>query len=342
VAAGRADVLLVSLGSTGGLRAADDELMASLRRAGASVAMVRSARPQPVRTLALTDLSWALSAREAALGGIELARPRAVIYSTTTAALLAPAPGAIRFDAPSAGNRPGRHGVWQRPLERRRLRLATLLVPWSEGGLAEVAPPHADALVVPVPVTASGPPPPIRDIAAITYGANPHKKGLDRVLDAWRGARRPGEQLIVAGIHAADAARAVGRRLAAASAVTFAGALEAGDYRALLRRSRVFVTGVRREDYGIAQLEALADGCQLVTTAPDGPYAALPVARRLDARLVGDDLAAALRTALDSPRPDYAAAAIAELAAWEPTAVDALVAERLLPCLLAGESPRLA
>ena len=32
------------------------------------------------------------------------------------------APGAIRFDAPAAGNRPGRHGLWQRPVERRRLR----------------------------------------------------------------------------------------------------------------------------------------------------------------------------------------------------------------------------
>ena len=34
-------------------------------------------------------------------------RPRAVLYSTTTAALLGPCPGAIRFDAPAAGNRPG-------------------------------------------------------------------------------------------------------------------------------------------------------------------------------------------------------------------------------------------
>ena len=48
-----------------------------------------------------------------------------------------PGPGAIRFDAPAAGNRPGRHGIWQRPVERRRMRDAPLLVPWSEGGLAE-------------------------------------------------------------------------------------------------------------------------------------------------------------------------------------------------------------
>ena len=327
-------MLLVSLGSTGGLRAADDELAASLRRAGASVAVVRSGRPRPVRTFALTDLSWARAARESATRGIDLARPRAVLYSTTTAALLAPAPGAIRFDAPSAGNRPGRHGIWQRPLERRRLRAATLLVPWSEGGLAEAPTPHAEALVVPVPVAASGPPAPRRDIAAVTYGANPHKKGLDRVLDAWRSAARPGEKLVVAGVTPAEAARRLGDRAAATPRVDFAGPLSMPDFRSLLRRSRVFVTGVRREDYGIAQLEALADGCLLVTTAGAGPYAALPLARRLDPRLVGDDLPAALRTALDEPRPGYAAAAADALAPWRPTEVDRIVAGRLLPRLL--------
>ena len=341
MAAGRADVLLVSLGSTGGLRAADDELFASLRRAGATVAMVRARRPRPLRTLALTDLSWAHASRDAAQRGIALARPHALLYSTTTSSLLAPAPGAIRFDAPSAGNRPGRHGIWQRPLERRRLRDATLLIPWSEGGLAEVPAARADALVVPVPVVASGAPVPRRDLTAITYGANPHKKGLDRVLAAWRRAARPGERLVVAGITAAEVTRRLGADAAATPGTTFAGALPAAQYRSLLRRSRLFVTGVRREDYGIAQLEALADGCLLVTTAPAGPYAALPLARRLDARLVGDDLAAALRVALDDPRPDYAAAAAEALVPWRPATVDALVAEQLLPWLLEAATARL-
>ena len=335
-------MLLVSLGSTGGLRAADDELAASLRRAGAAVAMVRARRPRAVRTLALTDLAWAHSARDAASRGIELARPRALLYSTTTASLLAPAPGAIRFDAPSAGNRPGRHGLWQRPLERRRLRTATLLVPWSEGGLGEAPSPHADAMVVPVPVTASGPPAPRRDLAAVTYGANPYKKGLDRVLVAWRRAAQPGERLVVAGITAGEVARRLGDHAAATPGVTFAGPLPPREYRSLLRRSRVFVTGVRREDYGIAQLEALSDGCVLVTPAPPGPYAALPVARRLDPRLVGDDLAGALRVALDDPRPGYADAAADELTPWRAAAVDALVAERLLPRLLDAATARLA
>src|SRR5512132_4322191 len=129
------DVLVVSLGSTAGLRAADAKLVASLRRAGASVAVVTARAPREVRTLALTDLGWALAARRAARAGVRAHRPRALLYATTTAALLWPRPGAIRFDAPAAANRPGRHGLWQRPVERRRLRAAPLLVPQSPGAL---------------------------------------------------------------------------------------------------------------------------------------------------------------------------------------------------------------
>src|SRR6185436_6786935 len=194
------DVLIVGLGATHGLRAAEDELAGSLLRAGADVMLVRAEKPREVRTLALTDLVWARAARRAACEAISGSAPRAVVYSTTTAALLWPQPGAIRFDAPAAGNRPGRHGIWQRPVERRRLAHARLLRPWSEGGLAEAPQPRAEALVVPVPVAPSAPPAPERDIAAITYGANPEKKGLDRVLAAWALARQPDEELVVAGV----------------------------------------------------------------------------------------------------------------------------------------------
>jgi glycosyltransferase involved in cell wall biosynthesis len=322
------DVLLVSLGGTTGLREADAELAASLERAGASVE-VAAARPvREWRTMAAIELAWALSARRAARAAGDA---RAVIYSSTTAALLAPRPGAIRFDAPAAGNRPGRHGVWQRPLERRRFREAALLVPWSEGGLAEAPAPHADAVVVPVPVGPSGPAG-ARDIAAITYGAHPEKKGLDRVLAAWAAARREGEELVVAGL---DEAR--GRAFAGAASVAgvrFAGSLPRDEYRALLRRARVFVTAPRREDHGIAQLEALADGCALVTTPSPGPYAALPIARALDPRLVTGDIAGALRAALDEPAPGYAERAAEALQPYSHVEVDRVVADRLLPRLL--------
>jgi hypothetical protein len=319
----RADVLLVSLGGTAGLREADAELAASLERAGAKVAMVQAARVREWRTFALIELAWARAARRAAVAGLEEHRPRAVLYSSSTAALLAPAPGAIRFDAPAAGNRPGRHGIWQRPAERRRMTAAPLLVPWSEGALAEAPDSPADAVIVPMSVTPSTPRG-ARDIAAITYGANPSKKGLDRVLAAWRSARRDGEELVVAGLSRDPE-----------PGVRYAGMLARDEYRALLRRARVFVTAPRREDYGIAQLEALADGCVLVTSAAPGPYAALPLARELDARLVGGDLASGLRVALDDPLPGYSERARELLAPWRPEEVDRVVVEELLPRLLA-------
>jgi len=321
-----ADVLIVSLGSTGGLRAADADLAGALRRAGAHVEIATARAPRELRTFALTDLAWARAARNAARAGIAEHAPHCIVYSTTTAALLWPRPGAIRYDAPAAANRPGHDGVWQRPLERRRLRAAALLVPWDAGSLAETPRPHADAIVVPIAVTPSAPTHTARDIAAITYAANPQKKGLDRVLAAWAQARNADEELVVAG---ADLRVDV-------PGVRVAGRLPGAEYRALLRRSRVFVTAPRREDFGIAQLEALADGCLLVTTAAPGPYAALPLARALDPRLVTDDagLAAALRCALDAPAADYAQRASAALAPFSPAAVDAVVRDLLLPRLL--------
>jgi glycosyltransferase involved in cell wall biosynthesis len=321
-----AEILLVSLGSTAGLRASDAELAASLGRAGAGVVVAAAAAPRPWRTLALTDLAWARAARAAALEGISRERPRAVIYSTITAALLAPAPGAIRFDALCAHNRPGRHGLWQRPRERTVLGRAALLLPVSEGALAGAPVHHARAVVTPIVVEPSGPPLAAgqRDIAAITYAANPHKKGLDRVLAAWARARREGEELVVAGVSVAP--RVDGVRVV--------GTLERSAYRALLRRARVYVAAPRREEYGIAQLEALADGAILVSTETPVPYAALPLAREVDARLIGADLAGAIRTALDDPRPRYAESVAPLLEPFSAASVDRVVAEQVLPLLI--------
>lgn len=351
------DVLLVGLGSTPGLRIADAELARSLRRAGARVAVVETPHPGDVRTLALTDLLWARAARHAAreaLGRLTQPQLPSLIYSTTTAALLWPLPGAIRFDAPSAANRSGRHGLWQRPLERRRLRQAPLLLPWSEGGLAEACAAVPDcaarALVLPAPIeiAAPGGASPAqgvehaadghaagrseRDIAAITYAGNPRKKGFDRVLAAWRRARRPGERLVVVGISRAGLA-AAGFELSDAD-IHVTGSIAPAELRALMRRARVFLCAPRREDYGLIQLEALAEGCLLVTTPAPGPYAALAIAHALDPRLVSDELAAALRVALDAPAPGYVERAAELVEPFGRASTDRLVTEQLLPRLL--------
>jgi hypothetical protein len=335
------DVLVVSLGSTTGLRTADEDFASMLRAAGTTVELAFAQPPRQVRTLMLTDLAWALAARRAAAQALAQVQPGAIVYSTTTAALLWPAPGAIRFDAPAAGNRPGRHGLWQRPLERRRLLASPLLLPLSSGGLAEAGLPPAAAgraLVLALPVEPSGPPAPERDIAAIAYAANPVKKGLDRVLGAWSALQETerlgeGSELVVAGASEAELSTA-GISLRGRSGVRSAGRLPGQEYRSLLRRSRVFVCAPRREDYGQAQMEALADGCLLVTTPAPGPYAALPIARELDERLVGEDLAQALAAGLSHPdRAGYALRAQRALRPFATSELQRRVAEELLPRL---------
>jgi hypothetical protein len=320
------DVLLVSLGSTAGLRAADGALAGSLRRAGATVAEVAAARPREVRTYALTDLVWARAARAAARAGIAEHAPRAILYSTSTAALLAPRAGAIRFDALAAVNRPGRHGVWQRGLEARRLRGAPVLVPWAAASLDGAPAGRAPAVVVPVPVERSGPLG-ARDVDVVTYAADARKKGLDRVLAAWAQARRPGEELVVAGTdrlppEAADAG------------VRASGLLAPAEFRALLRRRACSAArpGARTSASSSSRRSRTAASSSRRprpgrTPRCRSPGSSIP-------RLVGDDVAGALRAALDAPRADYAARAAAAVAPFAPAAVDRVVARELLPALL--------
>ena len=102
---------------------------------------------------------------------------------------------------PAAGNRPGRHGIWQRPVERRRFAAAPLLAAVERGrarrGAARRTPPHSSCRCPSSPrarrrQSATSP----RSPTAPTR----EKKGLDRVLAAWRAARREGEKLVVAGL----------------------------------------------------------------------------------------------------------------------------------------------
>jgi len=317
-------VLVVELDSTTGWRAAGRELVESLTRAGASVATVGTGPVPRVRTFALTDLVEARAARRACARGIAEHSPTAIIYCSITAALLWPRPGAIWLDSLAAENRPGRHGVWQRPVERRRIEQAPLVLAMSPRALGSSEDPARPSVVVPVPVERSGPLPANRDIDAITYAGDPEKKRLDHVLGAWNEARRDGETLLVAGLDG----------LRTRPGIEVAGRLAPAEYRALLRRAKVFLAAPRREDYGIAPLEALADGCLLVSTPAPGPYPALQLARALDPRLVTDDLVPAIRAALDDPPPGYSQRAADLLEPFSRHAVDQTVERRVLPRLL--------
>ncbi|MGA2929012.1 MAG: glycosyltransferase [Solirubrobacteraceae bacterium] len=319
------DVLIVCTATTAGWRAVADELAGAITRAGATVQTVTAAPQRRVRTFALTDLLEARAAREACRKGIAAHRPQAIIYCSITAALLWPTPGAVALDSIAAENRPGRHGVWQRPLERRRLARAPLVLASTERALAPLLGPHGALVVIPPAVEVAPPARAPRELAAVAYAADPDKRRLGLVLEAWARARRAGETLVVTGVE----------RLPAIDGVRAAGLLPGDEFRALLRRARAFVTAPRREDFGIAALEALANGCQLVSTPSPGPYPALALARELDGRLVSDDLGAALRIALDDPRPGYALQAAALLAPYRREAIDQRVARDVLPRLLA-------
>jgi hypothetical protein len=327
VTAAGIDVLVVSIGGTTGWRAAARELSDALAAAGACVRTVITGPTPPVRTFALTDYVQARWVRAAATRSIAELQPRAIIYCSMTAALLWPRPGAIWLDSLAAENRPGRHGLWQRPLERRRLTEAPLIMTMAEGSLDPlVGAGRPDRVVVPVAVTSSGEPAPTRDVDVLAYTGDPVKRRLELILEAWQRARRTDETLVVAGIE--DPRELPG--------VRFAGRLEPAAYRALLRRARVFVAAPRREDFGIAPLEALADGCLLVTTPSPGPYPALGLARALDPRLVSEDLAPALRAALDAPVAGYASHARRLLEPFTPAAVQRTMADCVLPRLLPG------
>ena len=248
-----------------------------------------------------------------------------MVFSTTTAALLARprVPYAIRFDATAALNRPGAGGAWQRLAERRALGRAAVLLPVSRG--AESV---AGGVRLPIPIE------PIegaaeRDIDAVTYAADPRKRGLEVVCRAWDHGR-----LVVCGIGREAGLRWLTRHgVAEPPGVEWAGPLPRERWLALVGRARLFVNASRWEDFGIAPMEALAAGTPLATVPTPGSFEALPLARELAPEFVSDDLGAAIRAGFEVDREAYAARARELLAPYREDAVLATLRERVLPAL---------
>ncbi|MDQ6730974.1 MAG: glycosyltransferase [Actinomycetota bacterium] len=335
MAAATPDVIVVSIGATAGWQGADRGLAAALEAVGATVVMAQTGPVPEVRTFMLTDLIQAAAARRAAqrtFHDLRVARDApgpAIVYCSITAALLWPRPGAIWLDALARENRPGHHGLWQRRVEIRRLAASPMILAMAPSALDSLpAARRPSAVVVPVSVDPSGPPGGTRDIDVVAYVGDPVKRRLDVILEAWGRARHEGETLVVAGLERSGAPAPAG--------VRFAGPLAPDAFRALLRRACVYAAAPVREDFGITPLQALADGCRLVTTPAPGAYPALALARRLDPRLVSADLATAIRTALDTSDPGYPQRAASLLAPYHTEAVQARLAEDVLPRLLPG------
>jgi glycosyltransferase involved in cell wall biosynthesis len=348
----RADVLLLSLGTTLGWRRADELLLGQLERAGAAAAAVSvglGATRRLRRGYPVNDGVEMYAARRAARAAVERHEPRALIVSSTTAAMLLPAlpvPYAVRFDAPARLNRPGARNAFLHALERRATRRARITVPFSIAGAEALPEGAARPVVVSPPIdpsTADGSEPGERERRAVAYVPDPKAKGLDVVVAGWAAAGVEGARLEVYGLDP-DRARSHLRRagVAGPDSVELRGTVPADEFRGRLRRARAFVHGARWEDWGQAPLEALADGALLATVPAGGPYEALRVARQLAPSLVADAaqpaaLGTAIRAAFELPDEDvhtYRERAAELLRPYRSDAVQETVARELLPALL--------
>lgn len=362
------DVLLLSLGTTRGWRVADELFLAQLERAGASTAAVsvrfggagRLRRGYPVN-----DLVEMLAARRALAAGLREHRPRALVVSSSTAAMLLPQldiPYAVRLDAPASLNRPGARNALLRALERRALRRARLVLPWSEPARAALPPDAAPALILPPPVEPSaaatadaaieasnaansgtaGNVRLDRERLAVSYVPDPKAKGLELVVAGWAAAGVEDARLAIYGLDPAWGKRHLERvGQPEPPGIEWVGMTTPTAFRAALRRARVYVGGARWEDFGQAPLEALADGALLATVPSGGPFAALDLARELDPRLVapalaGTALAEPIRTAFaysDAQVARYRERAGELLRPFAPATIQATVERELLPAL---------
>jgi glycosyltransferase involved in cell wall biosynthesis len=304
-------------------------------------------------SLNLMDLTRAWSNRLATSRALRRVAPRGLIYGTAGAALLEPGSrlgsAAVRFDALAADNRPGARHLFQRLLERRMIARAAVLLPWSGPSTwPELARRHARGpIALPTPVEPFAPSQ-FREPTAVCYGGAPEKKRLDLLIGAWHEAAL-GEpyRLVVTGLDAAAGRRWLKRRgIAEPAGVSWSGKLAPDAYRELTSRASFYLSASRYEDYGIAQLEALADGALLVTAPAQGPYEALALARSLHPGLVAGDLAVeplarALRAAAELPeaeREAYRMRAAALLAPYSRATFRERLAREVLPIVLHREA----
>jgi len=346
-----ADLLLVSLGTTLGWRVADRRFLEQVKGAGALAAAVavrvgwagRLRRVYPVN-----DLVEMTAARRALDAALRVRRPRAVVFSSSTAAMLAPAldvPYAVRLDCPARLNRPGRRNAVLHVLERRTLQRARLTLPWSEAGREALPPGAAPAVLVPPTVEPSGPRANDREPLAVAYVPDPKAKGLDVVVAGWAaaGVAADGARLRIYGLEPAWGRAHLERSgVPEPPGIEWPGMVPAAEFRAALREARVLAAGARWEDFGQAPLEALADGALVATVPSGGAFEALRLARDLDASLVATTLepiglGRAIRAAFELPEAkvrDYRSRAAELLRPFRAEAVQETLAREVLPTLV--------
>ncbi len=159
---------------------------------------------------------------------------------------------------------------------------------------------------------------------ALFLGRVSWKKGLDRLIEAWKLV--PDLRLVIAGPDEGGHRRALEGLIAAyglSARVQFIGAVEDADKWALYRDAMFFVLPSYSENFGNAVAEAMVMGCPVVVTPETGIAAEVA---RVGAGIVTSNeptsLARVLRQLIAEParRADYAAngaAAARKLFAWD-------------------------
>jgi glycosyl transferase family 1 len=345
----RVDVLVVSLGTTRGLRLHDAQLVDMLREAGASAAAVATRigltnalrRAYPVN-----DVVEAIAARRAFASGVRRHRPRAVVFSTTTAALFVGSPEmpfAVWLDSPTRLNRPGLASRPLHLLERRQLTRARVLMPHSPGAVAALPVGAAPTVMISPPVPVTPTPSALREPIAVGYTPDPKAKGLALLCQAWGQASPAGARLVIAGIPRERAVEFLARRrVRLPPGAELVGMLPQPSFRDLVSRARVFVSAAEWEDFGVAPLEAIDRGAALVCAPGRGPFPGLGIARSLAPDFVAADrdpatVARALQAAFAADDGELAAYRLAARRALEPYRPQRLVArlqDEVLPALL--------
>lgn len=344
------DIALVSLGTTPGLRTADEAFVQMARESGLFCDLVPvdiGGSGKMRRQSTMTDYVEARAAKVATSG----LKARVIVYSTVTAALMQKPAGdyAVRFDSPAALNRPGVSGSWQRRREVKMLTSAKVLLPWGDAAARSI-PQEAHGipavpLRVPIAIDAdaarsasiagTGE----RDIDALAYAGYPEKRGLDILVQAWQIASGGTRRLRVVGI---DRNRALEylkkQKIPEPPNVEWVGLMEPGQFRYTLSRTKMFINASRREDHGLSQLEALGAGAALVTVPSEGPYEALPLAVKLNPRLVAPTnspqaLAFAIREGFNVDLADYGARAHELLTPYTFDSIKQVFATQVVPAL---------
>jgi glycosyltransferase involved in cell wall biosynthesis len=328
------DIAVVSLGNTPGLRSADQAFVEIVRSAGFSCELINVGQTK----------SGSLT-RNAASG----VKARMIVYSTVGAAVAQKASGkyAVRFDSPVL-EKGG--GLFSRRPEARVLAGATLLLPWGHAAVKHIPPEARSVPAIPLHVPIEGGPDAQRsasiagtaerDIDALAYAADPDKRGLDVLIQAWQtSGLADSRRLRVTGIERDRALDFLKKKkIAEPTGIEWSGLLEPGQFRYTLSRTRVFVNASRREDHGLSQLEALAAGAALVTVASKGPYEALALATKLESRLVSptvttQSLAFALRSAFQIDLEEYAGRAAELLTPYRRPAIQEVFEQQVVPAL---------